>query len=146
MIRPLAREAGRFGIVGVAATLMHAGMAQLAHSLLAQPPLVANVMGFLAAFVISYGGHYHWTFASGVPHGTSLPRFLVVSLAAFMISEFIVWVVTGVMGLSMAVAMATVVGVVPLASFLINRNWTFAAGNATRIHAPVTDGARTECK
>ena len=117
----------RFGIVGVAATLTHVGVAQLSHVLLSQPPLLANVIGFLVAFAVSYGGHYHWTFESDLPHRRSLPRFLLVSLSAFIVSEFIVWSATGPLGMPMSIAMGAVAIIVPLTSYIVNHAWTFAS-------------------
>ena len=137
--RALSLQVVRFGIVGVAATLTHAGVALLAHAALGLPPLRANVMGFLVAFAVSYGGHYHWTFRSGLPHRTSLPRFLLVSACVFLASQFIVWGATGPLGLGMTAAMGIVTLVAPLTSFIVNRAWTFTRTSRNALDEHGTD-------
>ena len=125
MSQSLARETGRFGIVGVASTLTHAGVALLAHALPGMTPTLANFTGFGVALTVSYLGHYHWTFASEAPHRSSLPRFLLISAALFLVSQVVVWLTTARLGYSMPIAAAFIVLSVPPASYFLNRLWTF---------------------
>ncbi len=58
-----AARAGRFAVVGVAATFVHGAIyLSLVSADLASPRL-ANVAGFVVAFLVSLAGQYGWTFA-----------------------------------------------------------------------------------
>jgi putative flippase GtrA len=51
-------------------------------------PLLANLGGWMVAFVISFSGQYHFTFRDhGAPIGQALRRFLPLSLAGFWANE-----------------------------------------------------------
>lgn len=126
-LRILGKQLTRFGLVGAIATGLHVLVATGMHDLWGMSPLLANMAGFVAAFLFSYLGHYHWTFTSVVSHGTSFPRFLLVSVSAFFVSQVIVWAGTHVFAMPMKLAMVPVAVFVPLSSFVVNRIWTFTA-------------------
>ena len=50
--------ASRFGIVGLAATGVHAGVALALAIPDILPPLLANTVAFLTAFIVSFAGHH----------------------------------------------------------------------------------------
>ena len=132
----LARQALRFGGVGLLATLVHVSVAWLASQTVLADPFQANVVGFLVAFAVSYSGHFYFTFARQSGHRQALLRFLLLSLAGLALSNAVVWLVVIRLGLPFAVAMAAVGVAVPAASFLAARNWAFNRSAAIDL-APV---------
>lgn len=123
----LHRQISRFAIVGMAATAVHIAMALCLNGLAAIPPLRANVLAFLMAWVISYLGNRGWTFAATTRHGVAMPRFLAVSLAGFAVNQALVFIITDLAGQPLWMAMIPVAVIVPAVSFLLSRLWVFAA-------------------
>ncbi|HPP47390.1 MAG TPA: GtrA family protein, partial [Accumulibacter sp.] len=87
-MRKTLHQIALFIAVGCAAALTHwlVAVACVAHWQL--QPLVANIAGWLVAFVVSFSGHYRLTFRQ---QSNSLlracRRFFVVSSAGFAINE-----------------------------------------------------------
>lgn len=51
-------------------------------------PLAANVVGWLTAFLVSFGGHHRLTFhAHGAPLARTLLRFFTLSAGGFAVNE-----------------------------------------------------------
>ncbi len=114
----------RFGLVGIAATLVHIGVAWLVHATGASP-LLANAAGFLAAFALSYLGHFYWTFSQREGHPKRLPRFVVVAGVGFALSNAIVWGAVVLVGAPFELALAVILVSVPTATWLLSRLWAF---------------------
>lgn len=120
---------GRFGIVGVGATLVHVAVYAGLIELLALSPLAANTLGFMAGVNVSFLGHRGWTFRDQ-GHGDvrrSLVRFWVVALLGFALNSLFVWLVTGALGLAYGWAIPLIMGVTPLATFALAKLWAFRA-------------------
>ena len=120
----------RFGIVGVAATLVHYGVA-LAAARAGAPLLLANLAGFCLGFVVSFLGHHHWTFrrpgaAPARAIGQSAARFFAVSGTSFLFSTVVLAGLVAQGRLAAPVALAIAVLMVPLANFVAARGWAFA--------------------
>lgn len=64
----LALRAGRFGLVGIAATLGYLALAAALEYLTAMPSALINAISLGASLLLSYLGHYHFTFASRASH------------------------------------------------------------------------------
>ncbi len=128
--------AWRFGLVGIAATLTHAGIAlaltvsELAH------PLVANLIAFLVAFGVSFLGHHFWSFPD--PASTArrrrrrMLRFFVLALTGFSantaaLAGWLAWV-----PLPDALGVLVSIGLIPLVTYLGARLWAFAEPAAPR--------------
>lgn len=90
------------------------------------PPLLANVMGWLCAFGVSFCGHHHLSFRRhGAPLGRSAVRFFAISAAGFCINE---------LGYALLLAWAPqhyrlnlaalLLGVATL-TYLLSRHWAF---------------------
>lgn len=124
----------RFGGVGGLVTLVHVLVALAAERTLPVSAQQANLMGYAVAFVLSYIGHARFTFRAPVRSMPQVLRFFFLSLVGLAASSLTVWVVTTVIGSSFTVAMAAVVVIVPLVSYLAMRFWVFAAQNDT--HTP----------
>lgn len=117
-------QLARFGLVGIAATLTHTGVAWVVHhaGVAAFP---ANAVGFAVAFGVSYLGHFYWTFGQRAGHRARLPRFLVVSGTGFALSNVIVWAVVVQMGAPFETALALMLVMVPATTWMLSRLWAF---------------------
>ncbi|MDJ0943883.1 MAG: GtrA family protein [Kiloniellales bacterium] len=120
-------EMFRFGVVGAAATVVHAGMVVFLVEVLGLEPVWANVLAFLTALPVSYLGNFHWTFAAEGHHGRRLPRFVFTQAFGFTSSQTIMFVVVEVLRLHYGIALAIVVTTVPLMSYILSRKWVFSA-------------------
>ena len=116
----------RFGGVGGLVTLAHVLVALVAERGLDLTAQQANLVGFLIAVLLSYFGHSHFTFQSVRGSSRRFLRFVTVALAGLAASSLTVALVTQVLGLPFALAMAAVAVAVPIASFVAMRIWVFA--------------------
>jgi putative flippase GtrA len=119
---------GRFVVVGCAAAAVHWSVVRGVVDGWAVAPLLANVLGWLVAFGVSFAGHHRWTFgdAPGRDVRRSLPRFLLVSLAGFVVNEATYAVLLGGLGgwrydIVLAVVLVAVAGL----TFVASRLWAF---------------------
>jgi putative flippase GtrA len=110
-----------FALVGIAATGTHYLVALLVHQRTGLNLYLASLAGYCSAVVISFAGHAFWTFQVK-PQRRIFLRFLVVSASAFLVSEALLAASTG---LSPAIALAVVVLVIPVLSFLFNKLWVY---------------------
>jgi putative flippase GtrA len=115
----------RFAITGVTATLTHVLIFVALVELLATAPVIANVPAFFGALLVSYGLNYHWTFGSSGEHGVMLPRYVVVALIGLGLNIGITFLVVNVGGYWYGYALAAVVIIVPLFTFLVSKGWVF---------------------
>lgn len=114
----------RFAVVGIAATLIHAvvGLILLRAGV---APLLANPLGFVVAFLVSFLGHHFWSFRH---HGTGMRyaalRFVPVAVLGFLISEMLLGLllplIQGTIALPLALLCAAGI------TFLLSRHWAFA--------------------
>jgi putative flippase GtrA len=120
------RELVAFGAVGGAAFLVHFAVVAVAvpYGLV---PLAANVLGFLAAFTVSFVGHARWSFpAEGRPVAPALRRFAAVAVGGFALNETAYAVLLRVTPLDYRVALFLVLAGVAGLSWLAGRYWAFA--------------------
>lgn len=121
----------RFGIVGVASTFIHVAIFSLLVELFAVAPVVASAPAFFTAMFASYGVNHRWTFGAQGSHHIHLPRYAVVALIGLGLNVLITYVVVNLLGYWYGLALAFVVSVVPVATFLLNRNWAFKITSAS---------------
>ncbi|WP_107991237.1 GtrA family protein [Breoghania corrubedonensis] len=122
--------ASRFGIVGLAATAVHAGVALGLAMPGILPPLVANTIAFLTAFAVSFAGHHFWSFPQA-PQAkrrwkARLPRFFLIALMGFAANSGALasWLAFTNWPQSVGILLAIVL--VPAVTFLGSRLWAFA--------------------
>ena len=89
-------------------------------------PLVANVLGWLVAFGVSFVGHHRLTFGD---HGATLafvvPRFLAVSAGGFLVNEAAYASLLHWSSLRYDLVLAVVLVGVAVATYLLSRHWAF---------------------
>lgn len=128
MVTRLSGEApyvGRYLVVGLAALALHAAVAW-SLVLTDTSVLVANALGFAAGWIVSFLGHYTFTFRARVPMRRAFFRFLAITVVLFVASN-------GIVGLGHSLAVvgdrwlpALGVAIVPCVSYLLSRLLVFA--------------------
>jgi putative flippase GtrA len=115
-----------FIAVGCAAALTHLGLVVLLVSRHGQPPLVANVIGWLAAFVVSFAGHWLLTFRSQqAPLWRSARRFFGVSAAGFATNELAYAALLQWSSLRYDFVLALVLVGVAVITYWLSSRWAF---------------------
>lgn len=113
-----------FLAVGGTAAFTHMAVFALAQGQML--PELANALGFLIAFFVSFAGHRLLSFKdAGTSVGTSLGRFAVTALAGFASNELIFMLL--LRGLGWPALLALFVALVFAAgqTFLFSRFWAF---------------------
>ena len=119
------REVVAFGVVGIAAFLVHFTVVAVTVPL-GVAPLLANVLGFLAAFAVSFVGHGRWSFpAEGRPVAPALKRFAVVAVGGFALNESAYAVLLRSTQLDYRAALFIVLVAVAGLTWLAGRYWAF---------------------
>jgi putative flippase GtrA len=115
----------RFGIVGGLALVLYVAVtSSIVQSGIASP-IVATIVGHLAAGLVSYFGHLYFSFAVTPNHQAFLWRFAVVAAAAFAMNIGVSWLFTMIIGLPYLVAVGTVAVLMPIINYFFNRYWVF---------------------
>jgi putative flippase GtrA len=129
----LALQYGRFGTVGVTATTVHVAAFVALIEVVEFAPLIANVLAFGLAVLVSFFGHWRWTFrptdgeaAALKPASRMLSKFVVVALIGLLLNSLVVYAVTDTFALPYAYAVLLMVSIVPLTIFLLSKFWAFA--------------------
>lgn len=114
-----------FGVVGALAALTHYVMAVVLEHQGASAH-VANVSGFLSAFPVSYFGHRFFSFASqNASHGQALPKFFLVAVSGFVANHLMLLALLKFTPLPFWLALALVMVVVAVSTYLLSRFWAF---------------------
>jgi putative flippase GtrA len=129
------RAAGRIGwfvLVGCGAAAVHWGVVVALVGRAGWHPLLANVLGWLVAFVFSYSGHLRLTFRrSGAPVASSAPRFFLVSALGFAVNEASYALLLASSAWRYDLLLGIVLVAVAVFTYLVSRDWAFA-GTAGR--------------
>jgi dolichol-phosphate mannosyltransferase len=126
--RSLPHQFVRFAAVGASGYVVNLAVFAFALHVLDVHYQLAAVLGFLVAVTSNFLLNRHWTF---VGHGGrrthQAMRFLIVSVAAFLLGLALLSVLVGGFGVAEVPAQAiSIVAATPL-SFVANRLWTFPA-------------------
>lgn len=126
--RGLARagEWFRFGLIGALATLTYLVVSLLTDRL-GTGPYTASLAGYLASVGISYFGHGRFTFRTERPYSATGPRFLVVTLSVFALTNLLVFIVTDLLERPFFVATIVIAICIPVATWAMSRFWVFGA-------------------
>lgn len=125
----MSRELLWFGAVGVLAMLVHFSIVSWVLVPAGISPLVANCLGFLLAFQVSYWGHRLKTFqAHQIPHLIALPRFFMVASFGFALNEFLYFLLLQFTALDYRSALVIVLFAVAALTYVLSRLWVFQRG------------------
>ena len=123
------RSASWFTIVGAIAALVHYISALILEGCLMLSPGLANFLAFLLAFPVSYFGHRALSFAnSNNTHGYAFPRFLLVACSGFAGNQIMLLALLRFSAIPFWLALAIVMVIVALATYLLSRYWAFRQG------------------
>ena len=110
--------------VGSAAALTHLGVFVLAQHRVA--PELANVAGFLTAFMVSFGGHRRLSFRdAGTTVAQSFQRFGMTALAGFATNEGVFVLLLRAAGWPSLLALFAALVCAAGQTFLLSRFWAF---------------------
>ena len=116
-----------FVLVGASAALTH--MAVFTLVLLLVPtlwPEIANVAGFLVAFLVSFVGHRRLSFQdAGTGLMQSFLRFAATAVAGFVTNETVFILLFRLLGLPTWVALISGIVVSAVQTFVLSRFWAF---------------------
>lgn len=114
-----------FIAVGCAAAVVHLAVVVLLVSGLGQWPLLANVLGWLVAFTVSFTGHWLLTFDKRAPWWRAVRRFFTISLGGFLINESMYAVLLRLSGWRYDILLAIVLATVAVITYLLSSRWAF---------------------
>ena len=121
-----------FVAVGCAAAAVHFAVVVALVTWLGAPPLLANIGGWMVAFLVSFTGHRRLTFrAANAPLSRSAMRFFAVSAAGVAVNEAAYAVLLRWSGWGYAVSLAIVLLGVAVVTYWLSRHWAFL-GNPAR--------------
>jgi len=116
----------RFVAVGCAAAATHWAVAVLCIAHAGLPPLVANVAGWLTAFVVSFAGHFRLTFRhADLAWRQAARRFFVVSASGFAVNECAYAWLLHASGIRYDLLLALILVAVAALTFIASRWWAF---------------------
>lgn len=92
-------------------------------------PLAANVLGWLVAFGVSFGGHFGLTFRHhGTPPGRAVRRFFALSATGFAVNESAYALLLQRGGQRYEFLLALVLVGVAVLTYWLSRQWAFGGG------------------
>jgi putative flippase GtrA len=113
-----------FIAVGCAAALTHMTVFALTHSYVW--PEVANALGFMVAFFVSFSGHRWLSFSdAGTSVAQSFGRFFTTALAGFATNEIVFVLLLRGLGWPSFVALVAALLFAAGQTFLLSRFWAF---------------------
>jgi putative flippase GtrA len=90
-------------------------------------PLLANVWGWLVAFLVSFAGHHRLTFADqDAPIWQAMRRFFLISAAGFAVNEGLYALTLILGGMDYRAALFLVLLAVAVLTYLVSKAWAFA--------------------
>ena len=131
MNKPITRyEPVRFGVIGLAATLIHTVSAYAMTWTTGLDQIWVNTIAFLIAFVISGVGHCFYTFKIEAGRSLAIAKWLIVSITGVALGNLIIWLAMEKLGLGRNIAQAGGILIVPLWSYLLGKFWAFRTHEA----------------
>lgn len=112
----------RFGIIGIASTLLYAIIALVFAYSTAMPAALASLIAYAICGVFSYLGHRLFSFKSKAPVGKSTASFVVVGMLGYVIGVGVPWVGSDIMGYQPVISIALVCVLIPAMNFVL-LNW-----------------------
>ncbi|CAM5787516.1 GtrA family protein [Castellaniella caeni] len=126
MLKKLITQIGWFVIVGCAAAATHWAVAVACVALAGLAPLLANLVGWLVAFGVSFTGHYRLTFRhQHAPLLRSALRFFAVSALGFVVNEAAYATLLRLTTIRYDLLLALVLIGIAGMTFILGRYWAF---------------------
>lgn len=116
-------QISRFGLVGVAATVVHVAMGLTLHNGLGIAAIWANLVAFGCALAASFAGQTQLTFPHATADAPAFLRFAAVAVTGLGLNQAIVWAVVSAFGGPYWLALAIIVASVPWITFALLKLW-----------------------
>lgn len=123
---PLVWQIGRFGLVGIAATITHYAVLTGLVELLEWPAAVATGAAFLVALNVTYLGQAAWVFPGSERSRGQTIRFIATAVGGLVLNVAIMALLADVAGWPYQAAFAVAVVTVPALTFVVNKLWVFS--------------------
>jgi putative flippase GtrA len=128
-IKSLAQSFFWFALVGFSAMFVHFYTVTAIFVPLAIHPLIANTLGFLVAFIVSYLGHTYLTFKQPnkktAPSLSGLFRFFIVATASFLLNQVIFYLLLSFTKLGLDLSLGITLVLVAGVTYLLSKFWAF---------------------
>lgn len=125
----LAVQVSKFGVVGLCATFVHVAVFMMTVEAELATPMVANIIAFIPAFMLSFYSHFVWTFQCEQrdrPYVIrTMAKFLVVALLGVGLNSYGVYLVTEVLKIDYYFSVLFFVFVTPAVLFVLNKLLVF---------------------
>jgi putative flippase GtrA len=123
-------QLNKFGIVDLLAMAVHVGLFTLFVETEIARPMVANILCFIPAFVLSFYSHFAWTFQyrqHGGQHHIirTILKFLGVALFGFALNSLGIFIVTDIMQAKYYLSIIILLFFTPTVLFLLNNFFCF---------------------
>ena len=116
----------QFVLVGGCAAATHLAVVALLVQATQMAPLVADVLAFLVAFVVSYNGHALLTFANARAHGWAVvARYFAVASLSFVANELLYAIALDWLHWPYLWSLAGVLLLVAVVTFALSKFWAF---------------------
>lgn len=123
---PLLRQLTYFGLIGSCAAAVQLLTVIALVETTRLEPLLANAVGFLLAFNVSYLGHRRFTFAdTNAKHHIAIRRLFTVASANFIANESLFFIFLRVFKLYYPVALFLTLIILPTITFILGKFWVF---------------------
>jgi putative flippase GtrA len=124
----------RFGLVGIAATALYAGLASLLMSRewMGLSAVRASIAAYAIAALFSYVAHKAVTFVSRGRHRIEAPRFLLLTAMGLAVAYCAPTLLTGMLGLPAMVPILVTCILIPVLNFVLLGRWVFARRTSDR--------------
>lgn len=125
-MQQLVKQLAWFIMVGCAAAATHWIVVVIAVTSGGMPPLIANVVGWLVAFCVSFAGHFQLTFKHHrAPLARAARRFFAVSALGFAVNELAYAWLLKATTLPYDVLLALILITIAGMTFILGRLWAF---------------------
>ncbi len=116
----------RYGLVGVAASVVHAGISLLLIEYFEWQPFWSHAMGFFGGLITAYLGHYHFSFRDKGAHKNRFPKFAITALTGFALHQSGVYLLVNQLQYDYkTLALPVLMVCVPVVTFLLSKFWVF---------------------
>lgn len=122
----LRRQFHRYLIIGALGTGVHLGILTVCVEWLDMNATTGAVAGFIGALLVSYLLNHRWAFDSSRPHTSALWRYALVSVSGLVLNTAMVNALVNYMQWWYFTAQLSVIWIVPISNFILNRYWTFS--------------------
>lgn len=136
----MTNRALRYGVAGLAATLLYLGSVAAFVEAAGLVPVKAAAAATGVVIVFSYAVNRSWVFRTDRSHASAFSRFLLASGISMALNTGLMHLAVAVLGWHYWLGLVLATAVVPPTNFLINQFWAFRPG--TEFHPPGSQSGR----